>query len=978
MFEAHSRNRRRVALKTLLGSLPLLLLVGFQLLAFADVVLGRQPGFIQDARVGLSKRVVAETAQQEPTQSEPEATPPSEQASGEEKGDNDKESAKEEPKQESTDGPIKRSAKPPKEPDPRELQAAPDPKTGRVRFSFNGQPWPDVLQWLANVTQSSLDWQELPEGYLNLTTQRSYSLDEARNLINRHLQARGYALLRVGEVLSVVKVDAVDPSMLPRVSEEQLYDLQPHDIVKVTYQLPTEMDPKSAVEDVKQALSKHAKVLPLVSTGRLLVIDTVANLRLVSAILNEERIELQGQEIPRRFPLQYARAEKVINTLYVVLGLDPASQPSQMELQVQQQKMQLLMQMQGAGKDVSRMLNADGPRVFLAFNRHENSILANAPERELKIIERAIKFLDIPARGAGQKAAADARRYPHTYELENLNPQNLVSTLEEIGDLDPLTELRADSQAKILFARATAQDHDKIGSLVEQLDDSGQRFEVFWLRRGVPADAVAGTVMALLGEEEEEDDDNDRYWGWGYSRNQDKDKEDPPMRVDADIESNRLLVRGAEEQIEQVRLLLTKMDALSGARSTENPVVLTDPLQPVERAKLLEKLRELWPSVSGGVELTIEGAGRSPRDSQPSADDAVDGAASPPADRTSPPDRTTAKPRPFRLLSSQTAPESTDQASPTKASITITPEGRLLLGSSDPHTLARLERLVNSLTPQPDLFKEFSVEHASAFYIHWKLEDYFEEEIKGDDGEEVLDWYGRWRNSPAKDKGVRLSKRRPLRLIYNKQTNSIVASHATPQQLETIGKLIKTWDKPPRTDLVAARRTGMVKIRYSRANTIAKALKDVYRDLLSSRDKEFDTEDEKGSGFTLERATEIEFSGVDPANGVTKTKPIDVGFDGVLSIGVDEIANVLMISAEKELYASVEAMALTLDEEARPRTTVQVVRTGVPANRVRRALSRALGTPWAGGRPEQQAQQQQPGQAEQEQQQQQQRGRRRR
>ncbi|MEM1304987.1 MAG: hypothetical protein AAGG46_08820, partial [Planctomycetota bacterium] len=96
---------------------------------------------------------------------------------------------------------VTRPTEPPRVPDPRELDA--EVVNGRVRFAFNGQPWPDVLQWLANASKLSLDWQELPPGYLNLTTQRAYSLAEARDLLNRHLQARGYVLLLSGEVLSV-------------------------------------------------------------------------------------------------------------------------------------------------------------------------------------------------------------------------------------------------------------------------------------------------------------------------------------------------------------------------------------------------------------------------------------------------------------------------------------------------------------------------------------------------------------------------------------------------------------------------------------------------------------------------------------------------------------------------------------------------------------------------------------------------------
>ncbi len=58
--------------------------------------------------------------------------------------------------------PIKRTSAPPEAPNKRELDVKPD-ETGKVQFQFRNQAWPDVLKWLAETSQMSLDWQELPE-----------------------------------------------------------------------------------------------------------------------------------------------------------------------------------------------------------------------------------------------------------------------------------------------------------------------------------------------------------------------------------------------------------------------------------------------------------------------------------------------------------------------------------------------------------------------------------------------------------------------------------------------------------------------------------------------------------------------------------------------------------------------------------------------------------------------------------------------
>ncbi|MCY2962699.1 MAG: hypothetical protein NT069_03450 [Planctomycetota bacterium] len=119
-------------------------------------------------------------------------------------------------------------------PDADELKLRPD-SDGKLKFNFQGQPWSAVVEWLAEVSGLSLDWQELPAGFLNLRTQQSYSVEEARDLINRHLLDRGFTLLKDGEILSVMKITKLDPSLVPRLEPDELLDAMPHDFVRVTF-----------------------------------------------------------------------------------------------------------------------------------------------------------------------------------------------------------------------------------------------------------------------------------------------------------------------------------------------------------------------------------------------------------------------------------------------------------------------------------------------------------------------------------------------------------------------------------------------------------------------------------------------------------------------------------------------------------------------------------------------------------------------
>ncbi len=310
----------------------------------------------------------------------PPGAQPGQEAKPDDK-DKKKEGEGEKKKEEPTT--VKRPEKPPRVPDPRELKVKLDEK-GRVPpFNFIGQPWPDVMQWLANVSKCSLDWQELPNDYLNLTTQHSYTVDEVRDLINRHLNARGYISIQSGEVLSVFKLDKIDPSQVRRATEDQLYDLKPYDFVKVSFELPASMEVDKAKDDVKQVLSPTAKVLPLVASRRLLIMDSVANLRGVSELFNSERMVQDGRIVPKEFVLKHARPQQVIEILYVILGVDPKAKPAQTDPQMQQQQMEMMRQMQqgGQAQNMAKLQPKDAPKVYLAYNRQRNSVLANAAAR---------------------------------------------------------------------------------------------------------------------------------------------------------------------------------------------------------------------------------------------------------------------------------------------------------------------------------------------------------------------------------------------------------------------------------------------------------------------------------------------------------------------------------------------------------------------------------------------------------------------
>lgn len=883
---------------------------------------------------------------------------------------------------------VARPDKPPLPPDPRELKVEPNPE-GKLRFNFHGQPWADVLEWLARVSGMSLDWQELPGDYLNLVTQREYTVAEARDLVNRHLLARGFTLLEQGEVLSVVNIQKLNPGMVPRVEPGELGQHMPHKFVKVSFPLDWLLSEK-AVEELKPMLSPNAKITPLKNTNRVEALDAVINLREVYEVLKREQSQDDEQRLVKEFVLQHTRATDVLQQLQTLLGIEPKSSgpargmsPQQMEM-MQQQQQQMMMQMQQRGGAAPMPQPKKEDDVRLVANARKNSIMANAPPDKMEIISQAVAAIDVET-DRTHSLLANINRM-QVYRLHSVDPDALVRTLLEIGEMDPATRLEVDTKNKAVIAYASLADHLTIRQLVERLDGSTRRFEVIPLRR-LESDYVAGTIEFMMSGPQKQEQ-QPRYYDFFYSpyrRNDQAEQSEDKFRVDADVENNRLLLWANEVEMQEVHNLLVKLGEVPPQGGREDRIRVLGAIPPEEVGQLIEKLRLAWPSLAPNpLQLppppppTTKSSEKSPidarqvpkeaRSQRPVAADAIGPVAllqiraeaapdksPPPAagdedERPSQPpaDGPSGTESPSNPAPAESRSPGVPDRSPSGApiSVALTPDGRLMISSQDTQALDVLEELISQVAPARRDYRVFKLKHADSFWVSIYLEKFFTEgEDKKSSGSRYVYYYDNYSPNRKDEPRYRLSKRRKLKFIDDPDTNSILVQGADSEQLKTIEDLIAVYDQPQQADANAARLTAAFQIKYSKAQTIAEAVKDVYRDLLSSNDKALQNNNanaEQRNRPPSSATTYIFNEGGDSNNEKERTR---VTFKGKLSIGVDEITNTLLVSAEGDiLMRNVTEMIKALDEAAKPLAAVSVVKLGGNTNttRVREVLDRLL------------------------------------
>ena len=875
--------------------------------------------------------------------------------------------------------PTLRPTKPLKSPNPDELKVRPDAE-GKVKFNFNGQPWLPVLEWLADISGMSLDWQELPSDYLNLNTQSSYTIREARDLINSHLLTRGYTLLCNGEVLTVANVKKLNPSMVPRISPKELADRDPHEFVKVSFPLDW-MLAESAVEEVKPMLSPNGKLIPLKNTNRMEAMDAVINLRDIWSLLSDEQSDNSQERLVREFRLQYARASEVKEQLESLLAGDtkPSPEPQQEQQQPDQNPSfggmppgrgsgpdavfmgQMLQAMQGQGgrrgnrpspqQPQQVAAGQKPPNVTLVVNQRLNSILAHASPDKMAIIAQAIEAIDVPT-DKTLSLMANVNRM-QVYRLTGVDPEPVVKTLQEVGNLDPKTRLQIDSKNKAIIAYASLADHVTIRTIVDRLSGSERRFEVISLRR-LDADYVAGSIEFMMLGTNNRDKINqsrqsNRYRFGGYGdqpMTTDTQPNADQFRVDADIENNRLLLWANEVELAEVENLLVKLGEIPPRGSRRETVRVIDTKDIKNGEELLKRIERAWPSISPNP-LKVNPSPKSEKQPLKRSEE-----------KRTPPSELPSKSaywQPFQpdylkfvqfrreegTASQSGGEEKTDKSLP-PVEVTLDADGRIIISSDDPQALAAFEDLAAQFSPSRKDYHVFRLKYAWAYGVALNLEEFFKDDEKKETRRSYWDYWNGSGDSQS-DRATRLSKRRPIKFISDSDTNTILVENANPAQLKTVEDLIELYDQPSPTDSQSARKTETIHLQHSKAKVVADTVKDVYRDLLSDNDRAL--MGARGNARESGRSFTYVYSDFGDSSDNKRSEQKAPKFKGLLSIGVDDLSNSVVVSAPNFLFEQVVKMIKELDQAAAPTSTIKVVKLGqgVSGLRAQQVLSGLLG-----------------------------------
>jgi hypothetical protein len=280
--------------------------------------------------------------------------------------------------------------------------------------------------------------------------------------------------------------------------------------------------------------------------------------------------------------------------------------------------------------------------------------------------------------------------------------------------------------------------------------------------------------------------------------------------------------------------------------------------------------------------------------------------------------------------------------------VQIGPDGNLILMSDDVEALNRLEAFLAQSMPPPKSFHVFHLKSAPAYWVKLNLQDFFKEDGDRNRDQDLLNsWWWGVPMAGDQNKSRQLGVRRPIRFIDDLDTNTIVVQGADKKQLQVIAQLIELYDVPEPVKSQNMRVTKLFSVRYSKASVIAATLKDAFIDLLSSNDRALQNQQQNNRPS----ATVIRNFGP-PVGGESEPpeQRTQITFKGKLSIGVDDVTNSLVVSADGQaLLDIVGDMIEQLDRAARHEAHVTIIPHGahLNADRLRQALSALMEAPKA-------------------------------
>lgn len=529
----------------------------------------------------------------------------------------------------------------------------------------------------------------------------------------------------------------------------------------------------------------------------------------------------------------------------------------------------------------------DGVRVVA--DDDERTVLAIAPARHHETISSLIEQFEADETEAPQRTIK-------FYPLAGADGDTVESLVKDLLEpVDSQATIVHESGSRQLVVTTVADGHDRVTSLIENLSRPEQReIEVLQL-----------TVLEPTTAE------------YAISAMFDFDDPDGFPTVQSDEDTQQLLIRATNPQLEQIRQLLIKMgetslDSVSApGTSTRNlRIIPLGGYTPLEVDAAIQRIEQLWPRLRTNPIRVIRPDDRKSSGQFSVPDTPVLGSASQSPQKATSESRSEGR-QDFRQPSTNEAEPDSSETAPQSAAapIVIIPgNGRLTVTSDDTEALGQMESLLRSIFSRAGGrargrdFTIYALRNAGADDAANTLNRIFDEDQSITSGNVVI--------------------------VPEQRLNALIV-FAGRSDRERIESLIEALDSERTTDSLTAYETRVIPIEYADAERISSVLSGIYRAEMSAGGSR--------QSISIPKGVSSDVASVLRQINAAASSPL-------LTVQTQSTTNSLVVKAPQNLLDEVEALIQKLDEATVTRSTgltlIPLRRTS--SKRILQALGRIL------------------------------------
>jgi len=439
-----------------------------------------------------------------------------------------------------------------------------DIKKVTVKFAFRGAAWREVLEWFADQGGMSLELETAPPGTCNYYDDKTYTLEEALDLLNGLMLRRGFTLVRTERLLMLVNLqDGIPITLVPFVTKEELDEKGKYELVRVLFNL-TRTTPDVVQSEIQGLIGPQGNVLSFPKSQQIVVTETVGQLQTIRDII--QRIDDPdgvATGMPQLVTMKSVQADTALLMVKQLLGITDND------------------------ANLRTMVDSTGMKIWIVGRAD----LVQQTKLTLQLIDEQYA-----------ESSGDAKLTFGVYPITSADPNSVLSVAQTLLAGTPEIRLSLDPNTKSLLVYGRAKEHQIVRDTLNQMESVSYTMEVIPLVK-LSATAAKDAIEKFFGTSSGTSDSSSsapRFGGFGgFAGGSASGAGIPAPVVTADPLLKQLLVRGTTTQISQIRNLLEKMGETFGVESRSNrSTIRTIPLSSSAASLVLEQIQNVWPQIS--------------------------------------------------------------------------------------------------------------------------------------------------------------------------------------------------------------------------------------------------------------------------------------------------------------------------------------------------------------------------------------------